>query len=77
MSIFGNTNLQQGGPAEGVNRLARCVGRLLLWGCVLLLLIRGIVFYLGADSDTATATRRAGVTVTRPAGSPSSHAEGK
>jgi hypothetical protein len=76
MSIFGNTNSQQGGPTEDVNRLGRFVGRLLLWGCVLLLLIRGIASYLAGDSHTATATRRAGVSITRPAGSASS-AEGK
>jgi hypothetical protein len=67
MSIFGKSNSQQDGSAVGVNHLARFVGRLLLWGCVLLLLIRGIASYLGANAHVVTTTRGAEVTVTQPA----------
>jgi hypothetical protein len=36
------------------------VGRLPLWGCVLLLLIRGMASYLGTGSHVVTTTRGAG-----------------
>lgn len=67
MSIFGKSNSRQDGSAVGVSRLTRCVGRLLLWGCVLLLLIRGMASYLGTGSHVVTKTRGAGVTATQPA----------
>jgi hypothetical protein len=60
-----------------VNHLARLVGRLLLWGCVLLLLIRGMASYLDTGSHVVTTTRGAGVTVTQPANTVPSSAEGK
>jgi hypothetical protein len=47
-------------------RLARLVGRVLLWGCVLLLLIRGVASYL--TSDPHTVTQASAVILTRPAG---------
>lgn len=78
MSIFRNTNSQHGGPQVGVNRLARFVGRLLLWGCVLLLLMRGIASYFGGgDPGVVTTTRGVGVTVTQPASTVPSNTEGK
>jgi hypothetical protein len=47
-------------------RLARAAGRLLLWGCVLLLLVRGVASYISSDSRVVT-TRGVTVTVTQPA----------
>jgi hypothetical protein len=67
MTIFGNTNPQHGGPSGSVNRVGRLVGRLLLWGCVLLLLIRGIASYLASNPNVVTTTRGTGTTVTQPA----------
>jgi hypothetical protein len=68
MSIFGRANSQQSAPvgsvsAGVVSRSLRLVGRLLLWGCVLLLLVRGIASYLN-DGPRASTPR---VTVTQPA----------
>ena len=77
MGIFGKANSQQDGSAVGVNRLTRFVGRMLLWGCVLLLLIRGMASYLSTGSHVVTTTRGAGVTVTQPASTVPSSAEGK
>jgi len=67
MSTFGKSNSQQKGSAVGVGRLIRFVGRLLLWGCVLLLLIRGMASYLGTGLHVVTTARGADVTVTQPA----------
>lgn len=67
MNIFGKSQTQQDGSAISVNRLTRVVGRMLLWGCVLLLLIRGIASYLSLGSHVVTTTRGVGVTVTQPA----------
>lgn len=76
MTVFRRTtNGSQ--PTENVNRLVRFVGRLLLWGCVLLLLVRGIASYLSSDSRVMTTTRGVGVTVTRPASTVPSNTEGK
>jgi hypothetical protein len=77
MSIFGKSKTQQSVSAVGVNRLTRFVGRMLLWGCVLLLLIRGMASYLSTGSHVVTTTRGAGVTVTQPASAAPSSAEGK
>jgi hypothetical protein len=52
--------------SEVGGRLARAAGRLLLWGCVLLL-VRGVVAYLSSDSRVVTTTRGVTVTVTQPA----------
>lgn len=68
MSIFGKFDSQQDRSAVGGNHLARFAGRALLWGCVLLLLIRGMASYLSTDSHVVTTTRSVGVMVTRPAG---------
>lgn len=64
-----------GSPVKGVTRLVRLAGRVLLWGCVLLLLVRGIASYLSSDSPPATTTRGATVTVTQPAGTEPSNAQ--
>jgi hypothetical protein len=47
--------------------LTRLVGRLLLWGCVLLLLIRGAISMFGTGSGVVTTTRGVTVTVAQPA----------
>ena len=77
MSIFGKSNSQQDGSAVGAGRLTRFVGRLLLWGCVLLLLIRGMASYLSTGSHVVTTTRGAGVAVTQTTSTMPSSAEGK
>lgn len=79
MSIFGKSNSQQGGSAVGVNRAARLMGRLLLWGRVLLLLlVRGIASYLNTSSQVPTTTSGVTVTVPQPAASTgTSQAQGK
>jgi hypothetical protein len=55
----------QGGEAGG--RLGRAVGRLVLWGCVLLLLIRGIASVLAGPPQPAKAPAEPAVTITQPA----------
>jgi hypothetical protein len=52
------------GSAVG-GRLARATGRLVLWGCVLLLLMRGVVSVLGGAPQSAK-TPGPAVTVTQP-----------
>jgi hypothetical protein len=59
------------------NRLARFAGRMLLWGCVLLLLVRGIASYFDTTSRVPTTTRGVTVTVTQPADTETSQAQGK
>ncbi len=61
-------------PTDGLTRLARTGGRLLLWGCVLLLLVRGALSMLSTDSRVVTTTRGATVTVTQPVHSETSQA---
>jgi hypothetical protein len=53
------------GGTEARERLARLVGRLVLWGCVLLLLLRGIASVLAGPPSSAPA--RTVMTVTQPA----------
>lgn len=73
MSIFRRTTNSDSqssvgrNQTDGFTRLGRFVGRVLLWGCVLLLLIRGIASYLGPVSHVVTTTRGVTVTVTQPA----------
>ncbi len=55
----------QGEEAGG--RLTRAAGRLVLWGCVLLLLIRGIASVLAGTPQAAKAPAGPAVTVTQPA----------
>jgi len=77
MSIFGKSNSQKDGSTAGVTRLTRFAGRVLLWGCVLLLLVRGIASYFDMTSRVPTTTRGVTVTVTQPAGTETSQAQGK
>jgi hypothetical protein len=82
MSAFRRSNSQERDPSfsrpnDGLTRLARIVGRLLLWGCVLLLLVRGALSMLSTDSRVVTTTRGVTVTVTQPAHSDTSQARRK
>jgi hypothetical protein len=52
---------------DGLAQLGRFVGRVLLWGCVVLLLVRGIASYFTPTSDVVTEPRGVTVTVTQPA----------
>jgi hypothetical protein len=63
--------------SEVGGRVARAAGRLLLWACVLLLLIRGVVAYLSDNPRVVTTTGGATVTVTQPAGAEPSNAQRK
>jgi hypothetical protein len=63
MGIFGRFNPGNTG-APVARGAARLVGRVLLWGCVVLLLVRGIASYLDSDPRQATA-RGAGTAVTQ------------
>jgi hypothetical protein len=64
--------------SDGFTRCTRIVGRLLLWGCVLLLLIRGALSILSTpDTRAVTTTRGVTVTVTQPAHTETSQAQRK
>jgi hypothetical protein len=77
MTVIRRTTTESQTP-QSVNRLTRLVARLLLWGCVLLLLVRGIASYFGGgDPRVVTTTRGVGVTVTQPASTVPSNTEGK
>jgi hypothetical protein len=58
-------------------RLLRVAARGLLWGCVLLLLVRGIASYFDTTSRVPTTTRGVTVTVTQPVHTETSQAQGK
>lgn len=83
MSIFSRTTNSDSqlsaGPnrADSFTRLGRFVGRALLWGCVLLLLVRGIASYFSPASHVVTTTRGVTVTVTQPAHTETSTARRK
>jgi len=76
MSYFRNTNPEDR-PAVGVQRLGRFVARLLLWGCVLLLLIRGVASYVASNATVVTTTRSMPATAPQSSGSAASATEGK
>lgn len=59
---------------EGVKRLVRIAARVLLWGCVLLLLIRGALSTLHTESRVPTTTSGVTVTATQPASTESTSA---
>jgi hypothetical protein len=80
MTVFRRTTTgetQPSTPIDKLNRLARFAGRVLLWGCVLLLLVRGMASYFDTTSRVPTTTRGATVTVTQPASTETSQAQGK
>lgn len=83
MTFFRRTTSQVSEPgvsrssADGFTRLTRLVGRLLLWGCVLLLLIRGAISMFSTSSGVVTTTRGVTVTVTQPAHTETSQARRK
>jgi hypothetical protein len=56
-----------GAGTETGERLVRAAGRLVLWGCVLLLLLRGIASVLAGPPTQSSAPARPVVTVTQPA----------
>jgi len=60
---------------DGVKRLARIAARALLWGCVLLLLIRGTLSMLNTESRVPTTTSGVTVTATQPASTGSTSAQ--
>jgi hypothetical protein len=66
MGIFRSATTSRDGEAHAVrdgnsavSRLVRFMARMLLWGCVLLLIIRGIVSEFNTGPQTATTTRGA------------------
>jgi hypothetical protein len=61
--------------SEVGGRLVRVAGRLLLWGCVLLLLVRGIASVLGTSPSVRVPART--VTVTQPATTAPPAAQGR
>jgi hypothetical protein len=77
MVIFHRTDSQVRKPGAGYSqrdgfaRLARLVGRTLLWSCLLLLLIRGIITVFVVPGELA-AHHGATVTVTQPTGTDAS-----
>jgi hypothetical protein len=73
-SAFTSRNHQTQAVRDGnrqVDRLARSVARMLLWGCVLLLLVRGVASELSPGSQTVTPIHGVTGPVTVP--SPSAH----
>lgn len=62
---------------DGVRRLARIAARALLWGCVLLLLVRGALSMLNTESRVPTTTSGVTVTATQPATTETAKAQRK
>lgn len=54
MNIFGNPT--GSGDSDRLGRLVRLVGRALLWGCVVLLLVRGLITTLGIGATRVVTT---------------------
>lgn len=82
MTVFRRTSQEnQSGigrsSTDGLTRLAHVAGRVLLWGCVLLLLVRGALSLLSTDTRVVSSTRGVTVTVTQPALAKTSQAQGK
>jgi len=76
MTFTGRTITSQNGPSltpggrEGAARVVRLVARVVLWGCLLILLLRGVGAVLSTEPNHA-APRTQTVTVTGPsAGAP-------
>jgi hypothetical protein len=76
MTFTGRTITSQNGPSltpggrEGAARVVRLVARVVLWGCLLILLLRGVGAVLGTEPNHAPSRTRT-VTVTGPSvGSP-------
>jgi len=70
MTVF-HRKSEHGAPpaaADALARLGRLAGRLVLWGCVLLLLLRGIASVLAGPPRQPSRTPVT-VTVTQPAAS--------
>lgn len=60
---------------EGVKRLVRVAARVLLWGCVLLLLVRGALSMLRMESRVPATTGGVTVTATQSAGTETTSAQ--
>ncbi len=58
-----------------MKRLVRVAARVLLWGCVLLLLIRGALSMLHTEYRVPTTTSGVTVTATQPASTESTSAQ--
>jgi hypothetical protein len=56
-----------GAGTESGERLLRAAGRMALWSCVLLLLVRGIASVLAGPPTQSSAPARPTITVTQPA----------
>ncbi len=76
MTFTGRTITSQSGPSltpggrEGAARVVRFVARVVLWGCLLILLLRGVGAVLSTEPNHAP-SRTQTVTVTGPsAGAP-------
>ncbi len=78
MTFTGRTITSQNGPSltpggrEGAARVVRFVARVVLWGCLLILLLRGVGAVLSTEPNHAPSrTQTVTVTVTGPsAGAP-------
>jgi hypothetical protein len=82
MSIFDSETESREGQAptvrddsRAVGRLVRFAGRVLLWGCVLMLLVRGVASEFHSP-QTGTTTRALPAPLRQPA-APASTTEGK
>jgi hypothetical protein len=68
MIVFRSRSGQSVQGEEAVGRLGRAIGRLVLWACVVVLLIRGIASVLaGPPARQVSPPAKSIVTVTQPA----------